>query len=144
VNLSVQPGDPATPADEADLRMVVLTTDVRRQSDLSDYPGQLQARMLLRITDKDNPPPSGSGSSGGTVQDTMFSFTVPCTPNTDPETGSSCATTTSADAVAPGAAKEGMRAVWQVGQLTLLDGGPDDLASTNDNTVFAREGIFVP
>ena len=37
-----------------------------------------------------------------------------------------------------------MRAIWQLGQIDVLDGGPDGVASTNDNTVFARQGVFVP
>jgi hypothetical protein len=45
----------------------------------------------------------------------------------------------------PGTIEEGKRAIWQIGQVTVLDGGPDGLASTpGDNTPFARQGIFVP
>jgi hypothetical protein len=37
-----------------------------------------------------------------------------------------------------------MRTIWQLQQTEVLDGGPDGLASTADNTVFARPGVFVP
>jgi hypothetical protein len=31
-----------------------------------------------------------------------------------------------------------------MGQIEVLDGGPDGLAATPDNAVFARQGIFIP
>ena len=40
--------------------------------------------------------------------------------------------------------KESKRTMWQLGQIDVLDGGPDGLVSTNDNTVFERQGVFVP
>jgi len=33
---------------------------------------------------------------------------------------------------------------WQLGQIEVLDGGPDGVVATNDNTVFMRQGVFVP
>jgi hypothetical protein len=51
---------------------------------------------------------------------------------------------TTFDALVPGAELEGKRSVWGVGQVTLYDGGSDGVASTDDNTVFARQGLFVP
>ena len=44
----------------------------------------------------------------------------------------------------PGVIKESSRAIWQTGQVEVLDGGPDGQVSTNDNTVFMRQGVFVP
>ncbi len=45
----------------------------------------------------------------------------------------------------PGTIKEGKRAIWQIGQVAVFDGGADGLASTGGgNTLFARQGIFVP
>jgi hypothetical protein len=39
----------------------------------------------------------------------------------------------------------GGRAIWELGQVQVLDGGADGLASTpGDNTVFERQGVFVP
>jgi hypothetical protein len=41
--------------------------------------------------------------------------------------------------------KEGRRAVWQIGQVKVYDGGTDGAASTTaDNTLFMDEGLFVP
>jgi hypothetical protein len=51
---------------------------------------------------------------------------------------------TTANAVTPAAIKESDRTIWQLGQIVVLDGGPDGQVATNDNTVFARQGVFVP
>jgi hypothetical protein len=136
-------GDSGTPADEADLRLTSTITDVRNRTGLTDYTGQLQARLPIRITDLNNPPPAG-GSGAGTTQDGTFAFTVPCTATSDTSIGSTCSVSTTADAVTAGVIKESQRTIWQLGQIDMLDGGPDGLASTNDNTVFARQGVFVP
>jgi Tol biopolymer transport system component len=158
VRLDVHPGDPRTPTDEADVGIRVSTTDIRCSNRTqttacgsanipagADYVGELQGNLTLRITDRDNTPdPSGSGP--GTMIDTPFRFAVPCTETSGDQTeGSSCATTTSADAVAPGVVTEGKRAIWQLGQVQVYDGGSDGLASTTaDNTLFLDQGVFVP
>jgi hypothetical protein len=49
-----------------------------------------------------------------------------------------------ADAITPGIAAEGSRAVWQLSQVTVADGGSDGLGSTDPNGVFAVQGVFVP
>ena len=58
--------------------------------------------------------------------------------------GSTCSITTSFDAVTPGAVPEGKRAVWQLGQVRVNDGGADGVVSTTPNTLFATQGVFVP
>ncbi len=136
-------GDPGTPADEADVTLRVELTDVRRRSDLADYTGQLQASAALRITDRDNAPPAG-GSPAASVQDGTFAWTVPCAATADTAVGATCSVVTSADAVTPGVIKEGMRAIWQLGQVQVFDGGADGQASTTPNTLFATQGVFVP
>jgi hypothetical protein len=117
---------------------------VRKQSDLSDYTGELQVTSDLRVTDRDNSPNPG-GPGPGTVQDTALPFTVPCTATGDTSVGSSCRLQTSANALYPGIAKEGNRAIWQLGQVKAYDGGADGRASTTgDNTLFLTQGLFVP
>jgi glucose/arabinose dehydrogenase len=135
-------GNPSTPADEADVDLRVQITDVRRQSDLADYTGELQASAPIRITDLDNA--ASAGSTAATAQDGTFAWTVPCAATPDTTNGATCSVNTSADAVTPGVIKEGMRSLWQLGQVQLLDGGPDGQASTTPNTVFATQGVFVP
>lgn len=143
VRLKAVPGDTAVPGDQADVLLATTVTDVRNRVGLTDYAGELQARLPIRITDLDNPPPSG-GSGAATTQDGTFAFTVPCVPTADPATGSTCSVSTTADAVTPGVIEESQRAVWQLGQIDVLDGGSDGVASTTGNTVFARQGVFAP
>ena len=70
---------------------------------------------------------------------------VPCAATSDASTGAICTLATSMDALSPGAAKEGGRAIWRLGQVHVDDGGADGLASTQgDNERFLNAGIFVP
>jgi hypothetical protein len=158
VRLRTMVGDPATPADEADVTVAVRVTDVRCSLTISpslcdppstnpatnDYVGDLELRLGLRITDKNNTPsPSGRGGAA-TVQDTTLSFAVPCTGDGSGTIGSTCSTTTTVDAVVPGAVAEGKRAVWGLGRIQVFDGGADGQAGTADNTLFMTQGVFVP
>ena len=132
--LRVLPGNPATPADEADVRLSGSITDVRLASDLSDYTGGLEARVTLRITDKDNTPdPAGAGVA--TVEDLTYSFPISCAATSDTTVGGACAFDTTADALVPGTARERTRAIWELGAVRVHDedGGP-----------FLTQGVFVP
>jgi hypothetical protein len=44
----------------------------------------------------------------------------------------------------PGAVIETQRSIWELGDMQVFDGGPDGIASTSPNTLFARQGVFVP
>jgi WD40 repeat protein len=140
---AVRLGDLTTPADDSDVKLVSLITDVRNKADLTDYTGELQAKLDLRITDKLNTPYPG-GPGPGTVADTTFSFTVPCAPNSDPAIGSQCFLDTTADTVLPGIAPENRRVIWQTDQVKVYDGGPDGDADTAPNTLFMAQGVFAP
>jgi hypothetical protein len=95
----------------------------------------------VRITDGAN----GAGASPGTVEDFRYSLPIPCIATADVTVGSTCSATTTADALVPNTIQERERAVWEVGQVVVMDGGADGLASTGaGNTPFARQGIFVP
>ena len=157
LRIGVQVGNPSTPADEADLRLKVSTTDARCRPAAApatcgasnvvgaDYVGELQPRVTLRITDKDNTPtPSGPGAA--TTIEMPYSFTIPCTETPDDDfLGSACEIDTTADALAPGTIKEGKRAIWELGQVEVLDGGPDgDVDTPAGAMVFLRQGIWVP
>jgi hypothetical protein len=137
--MSVVLGNPATAADEADVRYKLNLTDVRKKSDLTDYTGQLQLKTSLRVLDRYNGP-----SEVGVGQDTEFAVTVPCTATGSTTLGSTCAIDTTADAVLPGVVKENRRAVWMTGQVQVFDGGADGVVSTSPNTLFAKQGVFVP
>ncbi|MGH2980110.1 MAG: hypothetical protein ACRDLQ_10830, partial [Solirubrobacterales bacterium] len=139
--LRVVPGDPGTPANEADVPMSVSITDVRRKDDLSDYAGELQAILIARITDRD---PDPSGDEPSTIEDFGFGATVPCVATPDAGIGAACSTSTSLNALVPGAVTEGRRAIWQLRQVQVFDGGADGDVDTSPNTLFAVQGIFIP
>jgi Acetyl xylan esterase (AXE1) len=124
----------------ADVLVNVSLSDVRQQAGLGDYTGELQEVSTLRITDRAN----GGGSEGATVQDVPIAVTVPCSATPDTTRGAACGVSTSIDAVAPGAVQQGRRAVWELGQVQVLDGGPDGVAATANNSLFAVPGVFVP
>jgi hypothetical protein len=134
----------APPTPNADVRIQVSVTDVRNKADLSDYKGELRADAGLRITDKDNSA-SGGTPGPGTVSDTSFPVTVPCAATADTTIGSTCSVTTSANTLTPNAVVSGNRAIWEMGQVQVYDGGADGVASTvGDNTLFMDEGVFIP
>jgi hypothetical protein len=139
VRMDVVTGNANTVADEADVRYRVSMTDVRKKSDLSDYTGQVRVASTVRITDRYNGP-----SEVGTASDLVLPLTVPCTGTGDTAVGSTCAVTTTQDAVTPNSVLEERRSNWQMGQINVYDGGPDGVASTQDNTLFAVQGLFVP
>jgi Tol biopolymer transport system component len=141
LRLDVAAGDPGTPADEADVAIRFNLQDVRNQPDFSDYDGELDLRLSLRITDRYN----GYGAGSATASDLAFPITVPCTTTADTTVGSSCSLTTLADGgVLPGAIPESKRSIWELGAVDVFDGGPDGVAATAPNTRFATQGIFVP
>jgi hypothetical protein len=116
--------------------------DVRLKSDLSDYSGELQLKLPLRLTDRVN---DVDKVQPGTAQDFDFLVTIPCTPTTSTTTGSDCAITTGANVLVPGAVPDQRRVIWNVGPVSVNDGGPDGDADTAaGNTLFATQGVFVP
>ena len=144
IRLDVMPGNLGTPVDEADVGASLSITDVRRKSDLLDYTGNVQGAFNLRITDRWNNVSTGGGTTPATVVDIPFPVGANCAVTASPSIGSTCSVATTIDAIVPGAVKEGQRAVWEIGQLTVSDGGPDGNTGTAPNTVFARQGVFVP
>jgi glucose/arabinose dehydrogenase len=142
VRYRVVPGDPGTPGDQADVTLDLSITDVRRKSDLADYTGEVQANAQVRITDKSN---GAASDEPATVTDVPLGFTALCASTPGPsDVGGNCAASTTADAAWPGAAVEGNRAIWELDRVVVLDGGADGQVSTSPNTVFARQGVFVP
>ena len=142
VTFHVQVDNPVTPVDEADVLVNASLTDVRNKTDLSDYSGELRESNLIRITDTDNG--GASGSDPATVSDFPMGFTMPCVTTASTTTGGACSVATSLDALVPGTVNGGNRSNWQLGEVTVSDGGSDGQASTTPNTVLARQGVFVP
>jgi phospholipase C len=136
-----------------DVLIDVNTTDVRCQSGVSttcgsindaggpDYTGELQATAQLRITDELN---GQSPPNAATVSDTSFPVTVPCSMTVNLQTGSTCSVSTSANTIVPGSVQTGQRAIWQLGQVQLYDGGSSGTAGASDAKLFEDQGVFVP
>jgi dipeptidyl aminopeptidase/acylaminoacyl peptidase len=132
--LQVKPGD---------VKITSAVQDVFNK-DLSDYTGALRARLPLQITDRDNTPSPG-GPGAATVQSFQFEFDLVCTATADTTIGSDCPLATTANALVPGSVTAGLRAIWQVGQAQVYDGGADgNPVTTSDNTLFLDQGVFVP
>jgi len=160
---------PPCPAagDQEDVRLVASATDVRCKGSIGsnvtlcpnantaggkDYAGQVQGNATIRITDHFNTAGAASCSStttcSATVVDLPFPVTGTCAATAgDATIGGTCSVSTTADAVVPGSGgvvKEGKKATVEIGQILVNDGGTDGLASTAGNTVFARQGIYIP
>jgi hypothetical protein len=69
---------------------------------------------------------------------------IQCVATADESVGATCTADTSLDAVVPGLVQEGSRAIWELGGLAVSDGGADGDVDTNDNEVFAKQGVLVP
>jgi hypothetical protein len=135
------PIDPSN-GDQADVEITASITDVREQSDLSDYEGELQGELTLRVTDRSN---GTLADQPGTASDLPFTFPFSCVPTPeDDSVGSSCNVSTTADAVMSGVVQERRRAVWELRNVEVFDGGPDGVAATADNTLFEAQGLYAP
>jgi hypothetical protein len=127
--------------DQADVDITAQITDVRWTSDLSDYTGELEGILGLRITDRSNGP---AGTTPATATDAPLRFVFTCAPTGTGNIGGECNVTTTADTLVPGLVSEGKRSVWQVSDVKVYDGGPDGDADTADNSLFATQGLFTP
>jgi hypothetical protein len=129
-----------------DLRIEASLSDVRNK-DLSDYSGNVLARGSIRVTDNSNGPAGGPYNDQATTTDQPFPIPIriPCTATSTGDIGSSCNLLTSASAVAAGTVVGGKRAAWELGQFEVWDGGSDgSVDTTADNTLFAKQGVFIP
>jgi hypothetical protein len=119
-------GDP----DSSDAQFSLLLTNVVLRSDKSPYNGRVLLTASLRLTDR---------FPAGTVEDIPWSLEAGCIEGT-------CDVSTSTDAIVPGSTPEGSRAVWQLDQIQVKDGGLDGAPSTNpeQNRLLAVQGLFVP
>jgi hypothetical protein len=78
------------------------------------------------------------------VVDIPWPVSAVCAATADPGAGANCVVATSFNAIVPGAIKEGKRTVWATGKVEVSDGGPDGSVATAPNTLFLRQGVFVP
>src|SRR5436189_467644 len=87
----------------------------------ADYTGELMSKVPLRITDRMN---RDAGTTPATVGDISVLANVSCSQTADASLGSTCALDTSVNAIIPGAVVTGERAIWETGQIEVLDAGP--------------------
>jgi hypothetical protein len=119
-----------------DLQMQASITDVLGPGAHSDYIAELRVLMTVRLTQR---------IELQTTTDFPFNWSVPCTATPSPDVGSTCSVNTSANAVLPGAIPDGYRSNWQLGQIQVQDGGEDGEGATEgDNTLYLKQGIFIP
>lgn len=138
---------------DQDVEISATITDVRCKPGVStcgssnvydgpDYTGELQGNATLRITDHNNAPTAGGGTDPATVVDIPFPFNMQCASTADTSVGSTCNVYSSAVAVEGSSSTP--RAVVEMTQFEVFDGGSDGIVATVGNTRFAVEGVFVP
>jgi hypothetical protein len=153
IQLDVHAGVPGPPED-SDVLINSSISDVRCKpatsvtvcgttngADGPDYSGELQGNALIRITDHYN---GASLTDAATVTDIPFPVNGTCAATTSTTTGGQCDTHTSANGVLAGSVKDTKRAVVEIQQLQVSDGGADGVVATTDNTLFEVQGIFIP
>jgi uncharacterized repeat protein (TIGR01451 family) len=96
----------------------------------------------VRITDTNN---GANHNLPATTVDSAFPIPMDCLPTPSNATiGSTCAVNTSANALAPGAVRTGDMSMWQLGEIEVLDSGPDGTRGNSDDERLAVQGIYVP
>jgi hypothetical protein len=110
-------------------------------ADGPDYTGGLQGNATIRISDHYN---GASLTDAATMVDIPFPVNGTCASTASTSIGSTCTTNTTANAVVVGSVKDAQRAVVEVSQLQIFDGGADGNVTTTDNTLFGVQGIFIP
>ena len=143
LRLSAIPGNPAQFGNNADVWFEFRLSDVRDKATAGTYGsgGELRVVLEIRITDRANGP---AATENATVNDLEIPVNVLCHGGAPPN-GATCTQSISMNAVVPTAVVEGRRAIWELDQVKVYDGGADgDADTTADNTLFAVQGILVP
>jgi hypothetical protein len=149
VKFKVIAGITSTEANEADVLALIKIDDVRNHPSGTDYTGRVGLSVNLKITDNRNAPEQ---PEPGTVQAFPLEWSVQCAATVDTTKGSACSTTTSMNALFPGAVQEVRRTIWELGQTLVRDAGPNGsgyaacppTCGDGDETTFMRQGIFAP
>jgi hypothetical protein len=153
--LDVIQGDAATPQDEADVHIFARASDVRcRQLNAacpagagSDFTGQTVLDAEIRITDR----ASGFGGVSATVADTSLQAPLSCASTPDPNLGSTCLVSTSADTLIPNYVRETKRTLISALTITLDDPGPNGsgygsgcppACGDGDEATYLTQGVF--
>jgi hypothetical protein len=155
IRIAVIQGAPGPP-DDSDVKLVASSTDIRCKAGTAacgaanaaggaDYTGELEGNAQIRITDHFNAVAPGGGTDAATVIDIPFPVVATCAATAgNTAIGSTCGVNTSANAVVPASVKDAKRAIVEIQQVQVIDGGTDGLVGTAPNTLFAVQGIFIP
>jgi hypothetical protein len=153
------PGNSSTPSNETDAKVKFSVTDVRcypgdvrsactteNAAGGRDYGGGVRVETSLRLTDRYNLP-APAGDLPGTTVDAPIDLNVGCQQTaSDATLGSTCSYVTSIGALI--GATEGRRAVYQLGQVVVLDGGATGAVGSSEPSSgmspFLRQGLFIP
>jgi hypothetical protein len=114
--------------------------DSANAADGPDYSGDVLISGTARVTDHYN---GANLTDPATVQDIPFVANFLCRNSADTSTGGVC------DVPPPPClgcfpTPEGNRQVIEFSQIEVRDGGKDGNTGTEDNTVFMRQGVFIP
>jgi hypothetical protein len=142
-------GDPTTSADEADWAVSVTITDVRTGNlEGADYGPDLTLAARFRMTDKRSCAPPGCSAPyyrPATIVDLdLTPVPMDCAATPNPAIGATCIGNTTADAIAAGAISESRQTVLDTFRVRVNDAGPDGIPHTNDDKLFAMQGIYIP
>ena len=153
MRFNVQPGNPNTAADEADIAMTTSMTDVKNTGTLTDYTGNVIVKTTLRMTDKAS---GDTANTAATVQDFDFGAPVSCVATSDTDLGGACNQVTTLDTMVPGFAREGDRTIMSALSVWVEDAGPDPsidpggddtcppTCGSGDESTYLRQGLFTP
>jgi hypothetical protein len=110
-------------------------------ADGPDYSGDLEFNAMIRVSDHYN---GQNLNEAATVRDIPFPLRGTCVNTADTSTGGVCNITTSSCPLPEGCSTAGRRTVIELAQIEVIDGGADGNVFTDPNTVFLRQGLFVP
>jgi hypothetical protein len=159
VRYDAVPGNANPATNDADMKIVGNITDVRCVGISvgcvlagDDYTGQVIFTSVLRTTDLSN---GVFGDDPGTVQDTEFSVPATCVTNPLGTVGSTCAISTSTNALFPDYVRERRRNLIEIASVNVKDAGADGsvvppsgtcprICGSGDERVYQRQGLFTP
>ena len=121
------------PPEDSDVTIRFSLTNVMRAADLSEYTGELRTELRCAAPTATHPAPLRTRPRWTS----RSASRCPATRRRAQLDASTCSSSTSVNAVVPLAVEDTQRAVWELGQVQVYDGGADGDADTaGDNTLF--------
>jgi hypothetical protein len=143
-SFTVVPGDTdPVNGDQADVTLSASISDVKTPGGADYVPNasgpDLTEITRLRLTDKAN----NYGGASGTATEYDFRVPLDCAATSDPNVGSTCSTSTSADSLLPGFVTEQRQTVVQAFRVRVDDAGANGTTGDSDDRIFATQGIYI-